>query len=180
MGTYTAQILTGHGHQNHDGVNPVTHQLFLSENSRPSWTIYSSSIGAPTEKQESIATWVPTVENMLEDALVMVAIYVSQNHEVRSVAKEKLKNGITSRVELYEESTEEGRRALYASCRKLDRTEYPKLIVTPFDFSTILRQLEVLRNYRMDVEVCAPIYYRLYSAWTKEVRESGDLSVKEL
>jgi len=45
MGTLTAQFLVGKTHPNHGGINP-THYLFLSENSRPVFTLLKENIYA--------------------------------------------------------------------------------------------------------------------------------------
>lgn len=67
MATLTAQILIGEGHPNHDGINP-SHYLFLSENSRSAWVLLPENIFSQSSKRTPKITWIPTVDNMLEDA----------------------------------------------------------------------------------------------------------------
>jgi len=81
MATMTAQILVGRPHTNHDGINP-THYLFLSENSRPAWVLVSQNIFPKEQRDHSRITWIPTVENMLEDALLMIALHGQVNGQV--------------------------------------------------------------------------------------------------
>ncbi len=59
MATVTASILVGTVHQNDGGISP-THQLLLSENSRPAWSLFSM------DSAKRRAVWIPTVEDMLE------------------------------------------------------------------------------------------------------------------
>lgn len=86
MATLTAQILVGSPHPNHDGLNP-SHYLFLSENDRPAWVLVHQNIFEEQKTDVGKITWIPTVENMLEDALLMVAIYIQKNHEIIEMAK---------------------------------------------------------------------------------------------
>jgi hypothetical protein len=74
MGTYTAQVLIGTPHPNHGGIHP-THQLMLSENSRPAWILTS------WENTEEEKVWIPTIESMLEDGLLMIAFYLLKERE---------------------------------------------------------------------------------------------------
>ncbi len=76
MATFTAQILVGSPHPNHGGINP-THSLFLSENSRPAWILVDPY--PDSGPRNSRIVWIPTLENMLEDALLMIAVYVCKD-----------------------------------------------------------------------------------------------------
>ena len=81
MATLTAQILVGSAHPNHDGINP-THYVFLWENDRPAWILVHQNIFKEREENVGRITWIPTIENILEDALLMIAIHVCKNNEV--------------------------------------------------------------------------------------------------
>ena len=71
MGTFTAQILVGTPDLYHGGIIP-THYLFLSENDRPAWILEDKS-GSQN------VVWVPTIEDILEDALLMIAVHVCKD-----------------------------------------------------------------------------------------------------
>jgi len=172
MATLTAQILVGHPHPNHDGINP-THYVFLSENDRPAWVLVRQNIFEERGRGIGKITWIPTVENMLEDALLMIAIHVCKNHEVTELAKGFCAKIESERIEVYSDLEEPHRKQLYQRCREI--SGFPKIIVSVFKGSTIERQLPVLEQYKMDVEVCIPIYSRLYSSWTNETRIEGSL-----
>ena len=86
MATLTAQILIGEPHPFKDGIIP-SHYLFLSENSMPSWKLVKTNIYQVNNKFPEIE-WNPTVENMLEDGLLMVAIHIVKNKGIIKIAKD--------------------------------------------------------------------------------------------
>lgn len=173
MATFTAQITVGEGHPNDDGINP-THYVFLSENSRPAWVLVPENIFNRRKSAARKVTWIPTVENMLEDALLMLAIHVIKDPEVLGLANSLSGDIHSNRLELYSALEDSQRKDLYDKCR--DIAGFPKLIVTAFKSSSIESQLPVLEKYNMDVEVCCPIYTRLYSRWNNETRIEGYLN----
>jgi len=65
------------------------------------------------------------------------------------------------------------RNTVYLQCREV--SGFPKLIILVFRGSHIEKKLAVLEQYKMNVEVCSPIYSRLYSSWTNENRIEGSL-----
>src|SRR5690554_6680116 len=83
MGTFTAQILIGKNHPYDGGIHSITHTLFLSENSRPTWVLKNEG----AKKKDSII-WITTVENMLEDGLLMLGVYVLKDEKLLKM-KEK-------------------------------------------------------------------------------------------
>jgi hypothetical protein len=110
---------------------------------------------------------------MLEDGLLMIAIHVLKNQKIIEMANDYSAKIESKRLELYSDFDEEQRKNLYQNCREL--SEFPKLIISVFRSSSIERQLAVLEKYKMDVEVCSPIYSRLYSGWLNETRIEGSL-----
>ncbi len=169
MATYTAQILVGSGHPNQDGIMP-SHCLYLSENSRPSWVLLpaSDSVGS-----EAKVTWIPTLENTLDDALLMIAIHVLEEPEITRLAAEYATSTENNWVVMYEDISSEHRQELYQKCRQLENRF--KLVITMLRGSLLADQLKTLENYQMDVEVCTPTYVRLYSRWLEQTRVEGDL-----
>ena len=172
MGTLTANILIGSPHPNKDGIIP-SHYMFLSENSAPSWTLVKENVDNEDKNKYLNIVWLPTVENMLEDGLLMVAAHVLKNHEILEMVKDYTNQLESKRLELYSDLDDGQRNNLYQKCRELSK--FPKLIISVFRSSSIETQLAVLEKYDMDVEVCAPIYSRLYSEWQKEKRIEGTL-----
>lgn len=67
----------------------------------------------------------------------------------------------------------EQRAALYEHCREFEG--FPKLAVVVFEGSHLINQLSGLRRYKMEVELCYPVYTRLYSTWDQKMSETGDI-----
>jgi hypothetical protein len=164
MGTMTAQMLIGAGHPNHDGIDPNRY-LFLSENSRPAWLLVEENIFQTTNREKRVV-WVPTVESMLEDAFLMIALHVVKDQGLVQLARSYSRVATSHRLELYDSFDDTQRRELYEKCRGL--TTFPKMILSVFTGSTLMRQLGVIEKYDMDIEVCTPAYVRLSSAWSRE------------
>jgi hypothetical protein len=143
MATITASVLIGTAHRYHGGINP-THLLLLSENDRPAWQL------TPLHTSEPKTVWIPTVENMLDDGLLMVGMLVIRDEWLLHGAKFKV--NYEERALLYDDIAEADRRHLYELCRKL-KTE-TKLIISVFKGSSIANQLDVVGNYAFPVEVC--------------------------
>lgn len=173
MATMTAQFLIGSGHPYDGGINP-THYLYLSENDRPALILVPQNIfeDAKNKTKESIV-WIPTIENMLEDALLMIAIHVIKDNEVLGLAREYIKNFNKDRLELYESISGEDRETLYQANRA-SKVNY-KIGLSVFKGSTLLNQLDVLQDYQMEVEVLLPAFSRYYSAWHEEMVVKGSL-----
>ena len=172
MGTLTTQILVGSPHPYHGGINP-THYLFLSENDRPAWILVNQNVFPTRQRGYPKIIWIPTVENMLEDALLMIAIHVCKNREVVELAQSFSDKIQANRVEMYRDFEESQRKQLYQKCKVI--TDFPKIIISTFRDSSIEMQLSVLKQYRMDVEVCRVSYSRLYSPWEEDTLIEGSL-----
>ena len=157
MGTYTAQILVGRAHPYHGGIQP-THQMFLSENSRPAWVLHAFS-----DRESEPLSWVPTVEKMLEDGLLLLGYSLLDSTTLRQSLPEN-----THRVECYD-LDEETRERLYMTSRKLTWGGM-KLVVTVLDGSHIERQLAVLDDYPMPKEICV---------WRKRKRKKQRVSLSQ-
>ena len=104
MSTVTASILVGTAHPNHSGIGP-THQLLLTENSRPAWSLYRLHAAKP------LAVWIPTVEDMLEDGLLMVGLLVLKAADLTAAAV-AFRGEYPDRVVLYDDIDEAPRRGL--------------------------------------------------------------------
>jgi len=89
LSTITAQILIGTEHPYHGGINP-THYLFLSENDSPAWILVNENITGEISDFERVI-WNPTTENMFEDALFMINLYIEKNKTLIAYLKENHK-----------------------------------------------------------------------------------------
>jgi hypothetical protein len=172
MATMTAQIIIGSGHPNHDGIGP-SHYLYLSENSRPAWLLVEQNNFLSSKKRDAKIVWIPTVEAMLEDALLMIAVHVLKDQGIVELIKSFNKAALSDRLEMYESLEETERKMLYEKCRAI--TSFPKLILSVFTGSTLMSQLQVIEKYDMDIEVLCPAYARLSSQWSTERMVRGSL-----
>lgn len=154
MSTITAQILVGNAHPYHGGImNPLS-TIWLSENSRPALNMQRSRmIEGPRRLDEII--WIPTLENMLEDAFLMIGIHLIQDAQLIALATDFYSDACDKRIDaLYEHFTNDQRLQLYGKTKSL---VFPKLIISVFNGSHIRNQLSVIEQYGMDVEICLPI-----------------------
>jgi len=170
LGTVTAQILIGNGHPYHDGIEP-SHRLYLLENSRPSLILLPEVLAGGSAGSK--VTWIPTLENTLEDALLMIAIHVIKDPVIVDMAREFIRSQENNWVVMYEDVNPEHLELLYSRCRSLENTY--KLVITVLRGSSMEEQLKVLGEYKMDLEVCRPNFVRLYSNWLDQTRVEGEL-----
>ena len=171
MASFTASILIGHSHPNQGGINP-THCLFLSENSRPALILLY--IG-DEKKDESRITWIPTLEHLLEDALLMISVHVLKAENLLKEFNLISKGAKPGYLELY--GMEESSRLRLHEINQEYLADYNnlKIAVTVFDSSTLERHLPKLKDYSMDIEVCRSSYLREYSTWQDKVYRKGSL-----
>ena len=80
MGIFTAQILVGHDHRNHGGIIP-SHAVYWSENSRPAWILDTIDLFSDDIDKKKVC-WIPKVDNMLEDAMLLIGIHVIKDETV--------------------------------------------------------------------------------------------------
>lgn len=173
MATFTAQILIGSAHPNHGGINP-THQLYLSENSHPAWLLVPAIAAnrVPSMPSETL-TWIPTHENILEDALLMIALHVVRDPGVSEAAERLLRTKTPSFATLREDIDKQDLQHLHEKSRAVETGV--KLVITVMEGSTVMGQLKVLEQYRMEVEVCTTLYSRSYSRWQERIMTRGAL-----
>lgn len=163
MGTYTAQILIGDSHSYDEGLIP-SHCLYLGEGNRPALIFRELPTSSQVREVQEI-TWIPTLENMLEDALLMIALHVQKDKELVALAKQYFKNKHRNWVELYVDIDPNHLSILREKSRAL-KPRY-KIILSIFGGSTFRGQLPALANYNnFELEVCLSQFSRSYSAWS--------------
>lgn len=153
MATTTATILIGKAHQNDSGVLPQ-YLIFLTENSRPAFTL-KSLYG--NEKEIII---IPTIENMIDDLYLMVAVYILKT----------IKSGkplyTTDRKSMYDIFTPEERKMMYLETKTKLKDFQIKFVFNLLDCSTLLNQIELIKEYPNDYEITVPFLKKEYNAWT--------------
>jgi hypothetical protein len=140
--------------------------LLVSENDRPAWSLYAMPCANPE------ATWIPTVENMLEDGILMAGLLAVQDAALVAAAA-AFRSNYRDRAQMDDDISAGDRCRLYELCRALGPET--KLVVTVLEGSTVAGQLAILGRYSIGVEVCQSIYRREYSTWSRAVAERGSL-----
>ncbi|MEX0569385.1 MAG: hypothetical protein Q6363_009585 [Candidatus Njordarchaeota archaeon] len=174
MGTITSTMLIGGTHPYHGGIIP-THIIFFWENDCPSLTLIrlrEGPIPGPfgiVDRSISVGnrkvSWVPgSWDDMLEDALLMVGIYVLEIPELVSRAEKIFKDmtriGLSDTTEK-EKEIRELRKILKKHIGKYDI----KIVLSVMLDSTILRQIPKLIGYKVAFEVCITRFQRLRNYW---------------
>lgn len=175
MGTFTSQILFGQKHPYESGIINISHHLYLSENSRPAWILTEADQFGEKEERQPNVTWIPTLENMLEDALVMIGLYILKNEELIYLANQFFKDPKSHFIELYDDIEPKQLENLYSIARKIQSGH--KIMVSVFQGSSVFHHLPVLKQYQHDIEVCVSVYQKEFSVWNKRYEESGELKV---
>lgn len=151
MGTITAQILIGKPHIYHEGINP-THFLFLSENSRPAWIMVPQNIFPDVKNEGERVVWIPTIENMLDDALLMIGIKIIKNPAICKLFYEFSSSYNDSPLEIYSCFNKEQLTILYDESKKIKN--WPKLVITVLNESHIKKLLPSIKAYKVEFEIC--------------------------
>lgn len=115
--------------------------------------------------------WIPTVEHALEDGLLLAVLHILKDDEVLNLAEKYFGNKGVDQAELYQDISESQLRELHEKCRAV-KDDF-KIILMTFKDSVLEQQLPVLERYTMDVEVCVPLYSRLYSRWRNRTDTEG-------
>lgn len=163
MGTLTAQILVGNTHPYHGGITP-THALYLSENSRPAWTLMSHDVYARKEQPAlQPVVWVPTVEHLLEDGVLMIWLLVAKVPQVCDLASQFFTSPWTERVELCDDIRREQLLSLHEACKQTPLDLH--LAVTIFGESSLLYQIYLLEAYQVTMDICPWSFSRIKTSY---------------
>jgi hypothetical protein len=149
MGTMTAHILTGDEHPFHGGIN-ASHSLALYENSRPAWVLTSFVTDEFTRHKKPIV-WIPTVENMMEDGLLLLGLHAWKAPDLLALDSE---NGIKSKSQVEMYRTNPATLAKMRECNRQLIYKEAKIIVSTFEGSSIGDSEVVLTNYHLRWEWC--------------------------
>lgn len=154
MATFTAQILVGTEHPYHGGINP-THFLFLSENDRPAWILTNENITGENPDVEKIV-WNPTTENMFEDALFMINLYIEKDKTLIAYLKENHKkiNFNTNNISIPEILDKKELEKIYQlNLDLLKKNKSLKLVVSIFADSSLKDIVKSLNGSEIKCEI---------------------------
>lgn len=160
MATVTAHFLIGVNDPHHGGIVPHA-QLFLFENDKP---VYVLDWLTTDDKAKSFS-WVPTVEHMLDDAMLMIAVHFLRAFPFKDIARKGYRPRKGKPFEIYEDMDAKTHEDLLVATRLLP--EFPKLVITVLAGSYLREHVAGIKNYSMDVELCFAGYKRNLSEWTQ-------------
>jgi hypothetical protein len=154
MSTMTAHILIGNSHTYHGGIIPL-YRIYLSENSRPALILIEDNINWEHQRGSfKKVIWIPTIENMFEDILLMISIFVLKDKNILKKIHESLKINLEN-LEIYNDIGEDLRQKLY-NLNKTTINEYKdlKIIFSIFNGSTLRSEIKNIKGYKFDYELC--------------------------
>lgn len=159
-------ILIGTACQYHGGINP-THTLTFRENGRAVLRLHAIAPDPERGDSQPDIHWITSPEQIVENALLMIGLHVCDIPQLKEAALRFRKLKPAPENDLSACAGSKKLRALHQLCRKL----FPprcKLVITVCDQSSARKQLSVLKDYPMEVEVCTPEFQRLWNVWSKE------------
>ena len=156
MATTTAIILIGKAHQNDSGILPRC-LVFLTENSRPAFTIKSIN-GSGKE-----IIIIPTIEDTIDDLYLMIAVYILK------IIKPKKELFSEDRKSMYDLFTHNERERMYLETMIILKKFRMKLVFNLLDCCSLLNQIETIKKYPNDYEITVPLLKKEYNEWTERV-----------
>lgn len=145
MATTTAIAVIGQAHPYAGGISSG-YILFLTENSRPALQLFKIQ----GDGMRRVATWIPTVDNILEDLVLMAGALTGAQPEIADALQPIVGAGL-ERVELYDLG-DERRAELYALSKKIPFRL--KTVLTVLEDSALVGLSDRICYYQMDCEIC--------------------------
>ena len=153
MAAITALVFVGYSHPNDGGLRPVV-TIEYSEGDRPAFTFPRHS----GDKRDTSSRFVliPSLENMLDDLLMIIAYREIQDSTVVKYLDSFCNENVEQigRLEVYKKLTPGQRTELYEHVKKINC--FPKVGICLFNGSELLGTVEHIKEYTMEYEVCTP------------------------
>lgn len=137
--------IIGQAHPLGGGINPA-YILFLTENSRPALQLFKIR----SDGLHRRATWIPTVDNMIEDLVLMAGALTGSQPELMDTLQPMLGAGL-ERVEMCTLG-DERRAELYRLSKKTPFRS--KMVLTVLEDSSLIEQSGRICCYQVDCEIC--------------------------
>ena len=134
------------------GVGVPTHGLYLFENSSLVWTLVPTGIDAQGQPAAGRLDWTPTVENLLEDGLLMLGLHVGGFPELRKQADQWFTRSWRGQVDLARDIAADHLKELHAINREQDWQQH--LVLTVLTRCEAIERLHVLRQYHFGMDLC--------------------------
>ena len=153
MAAITALVFVGYSHPNDGGLRPVV-TIEYSEGDRPAFTFPRHS----GDKRDTSSRFVliPSLENMLDDLLMIIAYREIQDSTVVTYLDSFCNENVEQigRLEVYKKLTPGQRTELYEHVKKINC--FPKVGICLFNGSELLGTVEHIKEYTMEYEDCTP------------------------
>ena len=142
----TTFIIVGNSPSFTPGIPNPGYLLLLHENDRPAWELIPLYPELQMDLGRPSIVWIPSIESMLEDALLMIGIYVVKDEEIIENAKMAFRGSLDRRIEIHFTDRKKLKNLRSIARRKLQNYDIA-LVIIPEEDSTILKQLDILRKY---------------------------------
>ena len=176
MAVMMAQILIGNRHSFEIGINPE-YTIYYSENDKPALILSKEDIYDRSEVIEfDQKVWIPTIENTLEDALLMIGIYLEEDEELIKLADKYFTEYEDKKiVYLYDDIEQSDLEKLYEINRN-KRKEY-KLVISEFNPNAErFFDYSILKDFDMDITLARVDYFKEKNVnMSKGIEERGEL-----
>lgn len=171
MATFTAQFLIGSQHPYGGGIIPKF-RMYFSENDRPAWVIRREEGGRP------LTIWIPWKDRTIEDAFLIISLYVLRDEEILKRFENILDKKLP--IDLNWEFDKEELKELYEINREvLKKHGGFKVVISVLESSHIEKQLPVVKDYEIGLEVCKSVYGTFSNPFTGKRGIRGSLEFKE-
>jgi len=162
MAAITALANIGYPHPNDGGLRPEC-IIQLSEGDRPAWVFDSAYIwGTSISRPPRQVVWIPTLDTMAEDLMLMIGVHVLQDQELIKMMQDAGLDPVGRRLELGN-VPHELRQQLYGHCRQIESSW--KVALTVFEGSSLKGHLGALAFYKCQLEVCTSVFSRSVNRW---------------
>lgn len=172
MAAVTALIQIGNPHPNDGGLRSFS-RVQLEEGDRPALIFKSLTREIPPNP----TVMIPTIENTLEDALVMIAYVLGLNREITDMVTAARAGHAGNHLEMYEAFDQESRNRLYRLLADpANAKTWPYLGFGVYRDSMLTKQVERLHALPFDYELLLSVRGRRHTHWGPEPKVWDELA----
>lgn len=154
MSTITAFILVGKAHEKYSGIIP-THYISLYESDHPSLSLHR------IEDNKEIIRIKPSTDKLIDNIYLLINIFVLKE-DINSTDK---MNG----KQIHKYFNENKENMTHEKLIEILKTFDFKVVFNILTGSTLLNQLERIKDYPNDIEITVPKFRKEYSNKTNKV-----------
>jgi len=155
MATITTFILVGTADQNKSGINP-THYIMLYEDEQPSLSLHRF------DNNKEIIRIRPTAEKLVDNIYLLIYTFI--------LKADIFLNNSMSGKEIHKVYNEEKNNMTYENITTSLATFDYKVVFNIFTGSTLLNQIDRIKEYPNDYEIMTPKYRKEYNTQADEIK----------